>query len=135
MKMSELRPGMYKIMLDVKNPKADGRKSKRDFCSLPVWQKGTRVVVTGGLWEELRIRPPAGYAHLGVAGRRDGDGCNNHPGFAALVTALWPVDQTHREWVEVNVRCPDRVLVKLLETRKISRQDVLKAKNQKEGVR
>lgn len=130
MKTEDLKPGMYVISEDVANPKADRRKSSRNFGAQSVWAKGTRVVVTEGLYGELRIHPPQIYSHLGVSGR-NGHPMNN-PAFETLAAALKPAKQTHREWVQVHVSCPDRILVKLLEAGRITRQDVLDAKKVEE---
>lgn len=125
MKIEDLKPGMYEIAQDVVNPQADRRKSGRDFAAQPTWPKGKRVCVTQD-WEfkaRFTIFLPGGYQHLGVTGHKGGS--HNHHGFDALVAALRPVEQTHREWVQIEVQCPDRVLVKLLDAGKITREDVL----------
>jgi hypothetical protein len=50
----------------------------------------------------------------------------NHPGFAALVAALRPVEWTDEEWVRVHVNSGNYVIVRLLTSGKITRDDVQK---------
>lgn len=129
MKTEDMKPGMYEITVDVVNPKPDRRKSDRNFSALPMWRKGLRVCIEIEESENklhpnrVTIFRAGGYSHMGVTGRENGT--MNHPGFAALVAALKPVEWTNLEWVKINAKCSDRILVELLDARKITREDVL----------
>ena len=95
---------------------------------LPKWEKGLRVCVQ--IEEsENRLHPnratifrASGYSFYGVTGRENGE--LNHSGFDALVAALQPVEWTDEEWVHVHVSNGDHVLVRLLESGKITREDI-----------
>jgi hypothetical protein len=124
-KIEDLKPGMYVVGADVDNPKADRRKS-RNLSAAPKWMKGLRVVVSED-WELKGLFTVAQIGVFnGVQGRRGGR--MNHPGFEALIAALEPVEWTTGEWVQVHINCPNRVLVRLLDGGKITRQDVLNAR-------
>lgn len=129
MKIEDLKPGMYEISKDVVNPKADRRKSDRDFASQKEWLKGKRVCVTKEASDSplhpdrFTICRPGGYTHLGVTGRNGGT--YNHPGFDALIAALRPVEWTDHEWVEVHINNGNWILELLLKSGKITRDDIL----------
>lgn len=130
MKIEDLKPGMYEITRDVQNPKADRRKSDRDFSALPMWRKGLRVCVLIEA-SENKLHPSratiflaGGYSFMGVTGRENGT--HTHPGFDALVAALQPVEWTEHEWVEVHVNNGKWVLEELLKAGKVTRADVSK---------
>lgn len=128
MKTEDLKPGMYEITQDIKNPKADRRKSDRDFSALPMWRKGLRVCVEIEV-SENKLHPnratifrAGDYSFHGVTGRENGE--HNHPGFDALVAALQPVEWTEHEWVEAHVNNGKWVLEELLKAGKVTKGDI-----------
>jgi hypothetical protein len=130
MKIEDMKPGMYEISEDVVNPKSDRRKTDRNFSALPQWRKGLRVCVeiekaNNKLHpNRVTIFRAGGYSFYGVTGRENGE--YNHPGFDALVAALRPVEWTDAEWIKVHVNNGNFILERLLESKKITREDITK---------
>jgi len=127
MNLKELVPGMYEISVDVKNPKADRRKSTRNFSSWAVWPKGKRVRVVEDFEHKglFTVFPPNGYEHCGVRGRHGGKFA--HPGLEALVAALRPVEMTDLEWVRAFMSA-EEILVQLLKMKKLTRADLVEVR-------
>lgn len=131
MKIADMKPGMYVLSENVKNPKPDRRAAARNFAMLPEWRKGLRVCVHIDEPENklhpnrITVFRASGYSFHGVTGRDNGN--YNHPGFDALIAALRPAEWTDSEWLEIHVINDKLVLEKLLASGKITREDVLAA--------
>lgn len=124
MKIEELKPGMYVISKNVKNPKPDRRHADRNFEKKEIWEKGMRVCVMEDyeFVGNFKIFHLSGWAHNGVIGRRGGS--HNHPGFEALVDALTPVEWTSEEWVRSRINNGNYILERLLDSKKITKEDI-----------
>ncbi len=124
MKVEELKPGMYVISKSVKNPKPDRRHADRNFAKKEIWEKGKRVCVTEDyeIAGNFKIFQLSGWAHDGVNGRKNGS--YNHPGFEDLVAVLTPVEWTSEEWVRARVNNGNYILERLLDSKKITREDI-----------
>lgn len=81
MEMKDLKPGLYVIRENVKNPKPDRRRNT--FQDSPVWTLGTRVAVRA----HYTGAPDCIYVFGDYSSN---EVTHNHPGWAALVAALEP---------------------------------------------
>ena len=123
-----LKPGLYRLTRDVKNPNPDRRSTH--FSKLPMWPKGMRIVaysrraeldIPGVVEEADFLFRFNGYEQQGIfmfAGRRE-----PNPVFAALVEAM---ELEPRSLDSVLRHDPPlrSVLVRLLATKKITLDDI-----------